>query len=195
MTSPALISPIAALFPGPGEWTEDDYYPLADRGRLIELTDGNLEVLPQPTDFHQLILIRLSTALHLFVSSLKLGQVRFAPLPVRLWAGKVREPDLIFMSAAHSGRIGRYWGVPDLAVEILSEGTESKDRQIKRAEYAQAGIPEYWVIDPQNKTLELLRVGRRLNTYDQFALFTEADTLTSPTFPGFTVALTELFAH
>lgn len=188
-----MTSPLTQLFPGPGEWTEDDYYPLTDRGRLVELSDGNIEVLPHPADFHQLILIRLSTALHIFVSGLKLGQVRFAPLPVRLWAGKIREPDLMFMSAAHADRIGRYWGVPDLAVEILSEGTESKDRQTKRVEYAQASIPEYWVIDRQNKTLELLRLGRRPNTYDQFALFTEADTLSSPTFPGFALALAELF--
>jgi Uma2 family endonuclease len=41
-------------------------------------------------------------------------------LPVELWSGKIREPDLMFMSAAHASRIGVYWGVPDLAVEILS---------------------------------------------------------------------------
>lgn len=194
MTSPAPISPIATLFPAPGEWTEDDYFPLADRGRLVELSDGSIEVLPLPTDFHQLILLRLSTALHLFVSANQLGQVRFAPLPVRLWAGKIREPDLMFMAASHADRIGRYWNAPDLAVEILSEGTENNDRQVKRTEYAQASIPEYWIIDPANKTIELLRLGRRPYTYDQFVLLTEVDTLTSPTFPGFTLALVDLFA-
>jgi Uma2 family endonuclease len=54
---------------------------------------------------------------------------------VRLWPGKIREPDLVFMSTGHLDRIGKYWGVPDLAVEIISEGTEFQDREVKRNEY------------------------------------------------------------
>jgi Uma2 family endonuclease len=88
----------------------------------------------------------------------KLGHVRFAPLPVRLCPGKIREPDLIFMSSVHSDRIGKYWGVPDLSVEIISEGTGQKDREIKRNEYAKAGISEYWIVDPEAKNVELLRL-------------------------------------
>ena len=148
---------ILQLLPSPGEWTEAAYFPLSDQGRLVELSEGNIELLPLPTDFHQLILLRLSLALHLFVSTRRLGQVRFAPLPVRLWPGKVREPDLMFMSRELQDRIGRYWGVPDLAVEILSEGTEHKDREIKRREYALAGVGEYWIIDPEAMTVETLR--------------------------------------
>lgn len=183
------------LFPRPGEWTETDYFPLSEQGRIVELSDGNVEVSPMPTDFHQLILGRLFAVLFAFVNTHKLGHVRFAPLPARLWPGKVREPDLLFMSAAHAERIRKYWGVPDLAVEILSEGTEKRDRDIKREEYAQAGIPEYWIIDPDAKTVELLRLNRETELYDLAAQLTESDTLTSPTFPGFSLALTELFAE
>jgi Uma2 family endonuclease len=111
-----------------------------------------------PTDFHQLNSSRLVTALFAFVSEHKLGQVRSAPLPVRLWPGRIREPDLMFMSTAHEYRIGKYWGVPDLVVEIISEGDAKRDRVEKYEDYARAGIPEYWIVDPETKTLDVLRL-------------------------------------
>ena len=186
-----VATPILELFPSPGEWTEADYFPLSDRGRMVELSNGDVEVLPLPTDFHQLILLRLTSSLYAFVLLHRLGQIRFAPLPVRLWEGKVREPDFMFMSAAHADRIGTYWGVPDLVGEILSEGTEQKDRETKRAEYARAGIPEYWIIDPWARTVERLRLSG--HEYVLAELVTGA--LTSTEFPGWSLALSELFAE
>ena len=186
-----VATPILELFPSPGEWTEADYFPLSDRGRMVELSNGDVEVLPLPTDFHQLILLRLTSSLYAFVFLHRLGQIRFAPLPVRLWEGKVREPDFMFMSAAHADRIGTYWGVPDLVGEILSEGTEQKDRETKRAEYARAGIPEYWIIDPWARTVERLRLSG--HEYVLAELVTGA--LTSTEFPGWSMALSELFAE
>jgi Uma2 family endonuclease len=173
--------------------TEADYYLLSEHGRLVELSDGRVDVIELPTDFHQLILLRLSLALQLFVLQHKLGRIRFAPLPVRLWSGKIREPDLMFMSAAHLDRIGKYWGVPDLAVEILSEGTEFKDREIKRSEYAQAGVVEYWIVDPQAMSIEILRLNDLTRVYEGSSLRPDA-VLTSGLFPGFSMALADLFA-
>ncbi len=183
------------LFPVPGHWTEADYYPLSDMGRIVELSNGNVEVLPMPTIYHQLILGRLFAALSAFALQYKLGWVFFAPLPVRLWPGKVREPDLAFISTPHAERMGTYLGVPDLVVEIISAGTEKTDREVKREEYAQAGIPEYWIIDPKAKTLDLLRLDREAETYTTTAQLSLNDALTSPTFPGFTLSLAELFAE
>ncbi len=184
---------ILALLPSPGDWTEAEYFPLADRGRLVELSDGELEVLPLPTWFHQSVLLRLSFSLHAFAMAHKLGMICFAPLPARLWPGKVREPDLMFMSAAHADRIGTYWGVPDLAVEILSEGTEHKDRVVKRSEYAQAGITEYWIVDPEALTVEVLRL--QGPAYASVAVFGVGDVLRSAMFGGWEIALAELFAR
>ncbi len=186
-----VAAPILELFPSPGEWTEADYFPLSDRGRMVELSNGDVEVLPVPTDFHQLILLRLTSSLYAFVLLHRLGQIRFAPLPVRLWEGKVREPDFMFMSVAHKDRIGTYWGIPDLVGEILSEGTEQRDRETKRAEYARAGIPEYWIIDPWARTVERLRLSG--SEYGLAELVTGA--LTSTEFPGWSLALSELFAE
>jgi Uma2 family endonuclease len=195
MTSPAAGAGLMELFPAPGEWTEADYYPLSEQGRLIELSDGTIEVIELPTDFHQLILLRLTIALHAVISAGRLGQVRFAPLPVRLWAGKIREPDLMFMSAEHADRIGTYWGVPDLAVEILSTGTAQKDRDIKSVEYARAGVAEYWIVDPEAKTVETMRLGDTTGAYGTPRVLAVGEDLTSPMFPGFSLALAALFAE
>jgi Uma2 family endonuclease len=120
------------------------------------------------------------------VTARKLGHVRFAPLPVRLWSGKIREADLMFMSSAHASRIGVYWGVPDLAVEILSPGTAYKDREVKRKEYAKAGVAEYWIIDPEARTVDIYEAGKH---------FTGKDVLTSELLEDFSMPLAELFAQ
>jgi Uma2 family endonuclease len=194
MTSPVASSGLLEVLPAAGEWTEADYNPLSERGRLVELSDGNVEVIEVPTDFHQLILLRLALALQLFVSEHKLGKVRFAPLPVQLWPGKIREPDLVFMSTDHLDRIGKYWGVPDLAVEIISEGTEFKDREVKRSEYARAGIAEYWIFDPQAMSVEALRYNEQTAGYDSAASLGRDATLVSSLFPGLSLRLADLFA-
>ncbi len=193
MTAPAYPPELIDLLPAPGEWTEADYYPFSERGRLVELSDGNLEIIDLPAEFHQLILLRLSFALHAFVAARKLGRVRFAPLPVRLWSGKIREPDLMFMSTAHASRIGQYWGVPDLAVEILSPGTSRKDREIKRREYAKAGVVEYWIIDPESQRIVMLKGAVGVD-FGLRKFLAGDDVLTSEMFDSFALSLAELFA-
>lgn len=98
----------------------------------------------------------------------------------------------MFMSAAHKSRIGTYWGVPDVAVEILSPGTAKKDREIKRKEYAKAGVVEYWIIDPEGRTVEVMRGGE--DDYEMTERFGKTGVLTSDMFPGFSLSLAELFA-
>lgn len=185
---------LAELLPGPGEWDEANYHFISERGRLVELSDGNMEVLPVPTEYHQLLSKRIFRPLDDFVENSGLGEVRFAPLPVRLWPGKIREPDIMFMSKAHLDRIGKYWGVPDLAVEIVSEGGETHDKRIKRTEYAQAGIGEYWIVDPVAQTIELLTLNHETGSYNPGTLLTTADTLESSMLPGFSLSLAQLFA-
>ena len=107
-------------------------------------------------------------------------------MPVELWSGKIREPDLMFLSTAHASRIGAYLGVPDLAVEILSPGSVYKDREIKRKEYAAAGVVEYWIIDPESRTVDIYKAGKHL---------TCAGVLTSDLFEDFSMPLAELFAQ
>src|SRR5260370_14818254 len=96
---------VARLFPAQGYWSEEEYLAL-DGNYLVEFDNGSIEVLPMPTTSHQLILMYLHGLLHAFVSRQGLGTALFAALRVRLWPGKFREPDVIFMLKQHVHRIG-----------------------------------------------------------------------------------------
>lgn len=151
-----LTLAIAELYPPQGEWTEEDYFNLPDTNRYIELSEGSLIMPPHPTYRHQRALLELYTRLRTFSEENDLGQVLVAPLPVRLWPGKIREPDIFFIANEHSDRIGeRVCGVPDLVVEVTSPGTRRVDRMEKFAEYAKAGVSEYWLVDPEEGAIEV----------------------------------------
>ena len=82
-----------------------------------------------------------------------------APLPTRLFARTIREPDLLYVQADHLPKNVR--GYPekiDLAVEIVSSGTEARQRDYvdKRADYAKAGVAEYWIVDPEELLVTVL---------------------------------------
>ena len=147
-------APIAQLFPPQGQWTEDDYFALPDTNRLIELSEGRLIMPPHPTLAHQEAVKRLFLRLHTFVEERGLGVVEIAPLPVRLWPGKIREPDIFFIAEEHQERLGeQVCGVPDLVVEVISPGTRRIDRHEKPYEYAKAGVAEFWLVDPDAQTV------------------------------------------
>jgi len=150
------------LYPNQGAWDEEDYL-LLPGNHLVEFDDGRVEVLPMPTTLHQLIAMFLYRALFAFTSPGELGTVLTAPLRVRLRPGKFREPDVVFMLAKHSDRIlERWWEGADLAMEVVSKDADDRNRDLvtKRAEYAQAGIPEYWIVDPEEATITVLTLAR-----------------------------------
>ena len=183
---------VALLFPPQGQWTEAEYLAL-NTNHLVELSGGVVEVLETPTNRHQAIVAFLFSKLLAFVSAGRLGTVRFAPLPVRLWPGKFREPDLVFMAAAHQDRIAEpYWGVPDLVVEVVSPGTRRLDEVRKVKEYAEAGIPEYWVVDPEREAITIhVLVG---DAFEQRVRAIKGQIAPSATLPRFQVAVDEVFA-
>jgi Uma2 family endonuclease len=125
-TCPDPAWELALIFPSQGEWTEDDYFAL-DTNFLVELVDGKLEVLPMPTFSHQLIVIYLFEMLQSFVKKRQSGKVLLAPLPTRIRPNTVREPDVMYFSAARLKRMrGKYPTGADLVMEIVSEGTEAR---------------------------------------------------------------------
>ncbi len=144
------------LLPPQGDWSEDDYLWLTDRSnRLIELTDGFLEVLPMPTDEHQGILSFLEDAFKAAIGPR--GVVRFAPLRLRLRSRKFREPDLLLLlDRADPRRENRYWHGADLLLEVVSPDKPARDLIEKRRDYAEAGIPEYWIVNPLDQTILVL---------------------------------------
>jgi Uma2 family endonuclease len=185
---------IVELFPAQGDWAEEEYLKVAgETNHLVEFSDGKVEVLDMPSLWHQEILGRLFFALSLYLRLHKLGKVYFSALPVRLWAGKFREPDLIFISQARLEKMpDDYLGLPDLVAEIISESNEEHDRVTKMSEYARAGIREYWIVDPQANTVEVYWL--KGNRYTLNSQLKEGDTLISFQLPGFELSLAELFA-
>ena len=182
---------IAYLFPDQGQWSEADYLEL-DGGCLIEFTDGNIEVLPIPTPTHQRIVFWLQAQLYQFVRSRGLGEVVAAPMPVRIGSGKFREPDLAFLSVDHADwEADQCWEGADLVVEIVSESDPKRDLVVKRTEYARAGIAEYWIIQPRESVVSVLKLSGR--SYQE-RRFTLGEIATSQRLAGFEVAVSELFA-
>jgi Uma2 family endonuclease len=162
---------VAYLFPAQGTWTECEYLDLPGN-RLVELSNGFLEVLPMPTMSHQMIVASFLNALFDFAKPLQLGTVLFAPLPVRLWKGAIRQPDVVFMLAEHADRMGEeYWRGADLVMEVVSgdEKDRQRDLETKVAEYARARISEYWIIDSQLAQITVLRLkGRKYAVHGRF---------------------------
>jgi Uma2 family endonuclease len=179
---------VARLYPNQGQWSWADYLALS-RGtnRLVEYADGRIEVLEMPTKTHQLIVLYLYNLLAGFVRPGRLAQVLVAPYPVRLWEEKYREPDIVLMLAENAGRLGEEFAEgADLVVEVLSEN-RSRDLEVKRGEYARAGIPEYWVVDPAERRVTVLQLDRL-----EYAVFSEAQgsgRVDSKLLPGFGVEL------
>jgi Uma2 family endonuclease len=186
---------VAYLFPAQGDWNEEDYLAL-NGNKLVECVNGFLEVPPTPTMSHQLIAFYLSRLVLAFAATGKLGMVLPAPLRVRLWKRTFREPDVVFMLQEHADRMGeQFWEGADLVMEVVSEGDEDRRRDlvIKRREYARAGIPEYWIVDPQEERITVLRLrGKRYVVHGEFP---KGGVASSHLLKGFSVDVGEVFSQ
>jgi Uma2 family endonuclease len=184
---------IARLFPDQGAWSEEEYLAL-NTNHLIEFSNGWLEVLPMPTDSHQVLMLYLYGLLSELALRQSLGQVRVAALPVRLWRRKFREPDVLFMLKKHEARITNdFWIGADLVMEVVSPGAESRrrDLRIKPLEYARAHIPEYWIVNPEAQQVTVLRLAR--TRYGVHGVFTLGSVAVSHLLPEFRVDVSEMF--
>lgn len=146
--------------PGPpqGHWTYSDYAALPDDGPRYELIDGVLYMAPAPNTSHQGTSARFVTFLMTHIEFAGLGRVFAAPTDVELAPDTVVQPDVIVVLNANLGIItpSRIVGAPDLVVEVASPSTAGYDRREKQDAYARAGVREYWVVDPNAQTVELL---------------------------------------
>ena len=183
---------VATLFPAQGTWSEEDYLVLPTN-RLVEFSHGEVDVLPMPSQSHQLIVLFLYRMLYAFVSSYNLGTLLIAPLRIRLWPGKFREPDLVLMLTSHDQRRHQtYWEGADLVVEVVSPDDPRRDLVTKRLEYAQAGIPEYWIVDPEAQHITVLQLENE--TYVEHGQFGLGATADSVLLAGFAVQVDAVFA-
>ncbi len=184
---------LLSLLPAPGAWSAEDYLWLTrDTQQLIELADGRLETLPMPTDTHQRVLLRLllAWAQHLEPRG---GVALMAPLKLRLGPSHFREPDVLaLLDRADPRRGDGWWEGADLVAEVLSPGNRDHDTVTKRAEYAAAGIREYWLADPAVRSLTVLVLDGA--TYREHGLFGRGETATSALLGGLAVEVAAVFA-
>ncbi len=176
--------------------TYDDFVLFPDDGLRHELIDGEHYVTPAPNTKHQAILGQLYLVIGNWLEDHPIGKVFFAPFDVVFSDFDVVEPDLLYLSHARAAEALtplHVRGVPELVVEIASKGTRKRDDTIKRRLYEQAGVSEYWTLDPE---IEVVRVYRR--TIEGFGRPVEfaheaGDTLSTPLLEGLTIPLARIF--
>jgi len=163
----------------------------------FEIINGRWYMVPAPGTRHQEISGALHAMLHTFVRRNHLGWVYAAPCDVELSDANTVQPDILFVSRGRRAIIteARIKGAPDLVVEILSPASMKMDRITKRQLYALYGVQEYWLVDPETETVEVLRPSDRGGKYDTDAVYGAGEVLESLLLPGLQVNVREIFAR
>lgn len=185
---------IAYCYPRQGDWSENDFLAFESSTFPVELVDGCLEFLPMPTYSHQRLVRFLFLQLDRAAQQSGRGQASFAPCPIRLWDSRYREPDVFFLGTE---RLARREDPPqgaEIVIEVLSQGQANRERDLvsKRRDYAQAQIPEYWIVDPEQARVTVLTLKDR--DYVIHGEFNSGATAVSVFLPEFSVGVAELFA-
>lgn len=189
MTEPAYKLPRETdgqRWPAQGKWTYEDYLRLPEDGNRYEVIRGVLYVTPAPKKPHQFTVVRLCRFFDVFVSDSDYGIVLTAPYDVRLPLGISNpvQPDVIVFRKENDE-------VPDLVVEVLSPSTRRLDETVKLKAYQDAGVSEYWLVDPNTRTVVVyvLENGK----YVELVRGGAGEAVWSSILPGFRVDVTDLF--
>jgi Uma2 family endonuclease len=181
--------------PQQGKWTYKDYAALPDDGNRYEVLDGVLYMAPSPDRWHQetsgAIFYYLYAAVHLAGS----GKVYSGPFDVILDAKNTFQPDVLVVLNNHLDRIKKHGvvGVPDLVVEIASPSTARIDLSEKFRAYASAGAPEYWIVNPGSRTVEVFVLQN--GTYHSLGIYYGPAVLPSRIVPGLNVKVEQFFPY
>ena len=155
MSVTLLDQPPPTLHRRLGPYSRADHAALPDEPRC-ELIYGRFYLSPSPVSLHQYLALRIGRLLD-DVAERTGGLALAAPMDVHLARHSVVQPDLLYVSPARS-EIVQNWieGAPDLVVEILSPSTASRDQVHKLNLYAEAGVVEYWIVDPAGRHIAFL---------------------------------------
>ena len=140
-------------------YSTDDYFSLPETNRPSELVYGFVREPPAPLYGHQKVVGQLFYLLKMHVEENKIGDVCVSPIDVVLdeAAGLVVQPDVIFVAKERSSIIRNHIvGAPDVVVEVVSPGTEHRDRTLKLAWYRRYGVRECWIANPHARTIEVV---------------------------------------
>lgn len=173
-----------------------DYLQLPEDKRY-EIIDGDLFMVPSPNEAHQRILLTLTTILLNYIKKNKLGYIYCAPFDVLFSEEDIVQPDIIFVSDKNKKIITKdnIQGAPDLLVEILSPGTSKRDVGIKKKLYAKKGVREYWIVGPEEETIEVLNLkeGEFLGKSYNTGVAGQTSRLSSSVIQGFDIDIREIF--
>ena len=188
----ALDALLRDILPRQGCWSDEAYLWLTDHGRRrVEFTDGRIEELPMPTFTHQAVLSFLHVLFRAWLKP-RGGVVMFSGLRMRIREGKYREPDLLLLRERSDPRNqDRFWLGADLVAEVVSPDDPDRDLVEKRLDYAEAGIPEYWIVDLRDETITVLVLEG--SAYVEHEVQSRGGTATSPSLAGFTADLSAVF--
>ncbi len=175
----------------------EEFLALGETDERLELFDGVLYLMSTPAKDHQFLMRWIArhfddhidafehppAEIHLDITTILSPELQRAV-----------EPDLVVILSGRDdiGGVIHVEGVPDIVIEILSSD-RSHDLVFKRRIYAEAGVPEYWIFDPQNDTVLPLEL--RDGEYAERPTLTAADTLTTPLLPGLSIPLADIFHH
>lgn len=168
---------------------------ISDDGSRYEVIEGELYISGHPGIEHQNVLGNLLVELKTYLNERGAGQVLLGVGIVLNPANEVI-PDLLYVSNERLDQIvanERLTAVPEIVVEILSaEGDEWLDRNIKRKFYSSRGVDEYWLVDPESRTVEIARK-RKQGGLETIAILHADDELTSPVLPDFRLPISRIF--
>lgn len=164
---------------------------LPETNQPVELWNGELIMSPAPHPDHQRIIREFQNKLGQFVKQGDLGEVFFSPIDIVLTPRRVVQPDVLFIAKARLGIVKNFIdGVPDLAMEVISEHSWRRDRIEKKALYEQAGLPEYWIVDPDSETIEVFALTG--GVYQLHSRAARGQTAKSKLLAGFGISFKEL---
>lgn len=181
-------------WPPQGQWRYEDYLRLPNDGRRYEIIRGVLYVANAPSYEHQYSVLKIGRYLDEFVEEQQLGVILSAPFEVRLSeSSNPVQPDVLFLSNTQKPKraLQKFEGAPSLIVEVISPSSIRLDRKIKLDEYEQAGVQEYWLVDPKTRSVEIYTLSN--GEYALLGQFTGSEAIESLVLAGIELKTHSLF--
>jgi Uma2 family endonuclease len=163
----------------------EEFWSLPESVLPTEFIDGEIIMAPTPTVPHQRVILKIISALQLFVAQHRLGEMFVSPLDVLLPSGEVVQPDIFFLNAKQAERARtakRVYDVPPFLIEVLSPSSVVHDTVTKRNLYEKNGVREYWIVDVEKRTVAQLVLRRKHYVLTELG---ESDTLRASVLAGF----------
>jgi Uma2 family endonuclease len=169
-----------------------DIWDTPEDSNRYEVIDGELYMSPPPVPAHQSALGEMYGRLWMYLHAHPIGRLFVSPIGIILDAQTAVQPDFVYVSRVNAEIISERGieGVPDLVVEVLSPGTQSRDHGIKKRRYEAAGVSAYWIVDPVQRILEAFEL--KDGKYGEAEVY-DVNSVFRPTmFPGLEIAINDL---